>query len=190
MRHKKHTFKIGRSGAHRRAMLANMVCSLFDNGEIRTTITKAKEARRLAEKMITRGKKGDLHSRRLAIAKLRNKESVKNLFDVVALRFMDREGGYTRIIRLGRRIGDAAEICILQLVEDEVPKKKSKKTKKADKKSAEAAPVEEVKAEEVPVEAAVEETPAAEEEAKAEEAPAETAEEVPAKEEEKDAEAK
>ncbi len=124
MRHRKHTFKIGRSGAHRRAMLANMVSSLIleEKGEIKTTITKAKEARRFAEKMVTRGKKGDLHSRRIAISKLRDKEAVSYLFSDIAPRYAGRNGGYTRIIKLGRRKGDAAEMCILQWVESELKK--------------------------------------------------------------------
>ena len=117
MRHKVATFKIGRSGAHRRAMLANMVNSLLINGEIETTLVKAKEARRFAERMITVGKKGDVHNRRLAFSRLRNKEAVKHLFDVVAPAYAERNGGYTRIYKLGARIGDGAEMCILQLVE-------------------------------------------------------------------------
>ena len=116
MRHRVDTFKIGRSGAHRRSMLANMVSSLFLNGEIRTTLVKAKEARRFAERMITYGKKGDIHNRRLAFAKLRNKDAVKQLFDVVAPAYAERNGGYTRIYKLGFRRGDAAEMCLLQLV--------------------------------------------------------------------------
>jgi large subunit ribosomal protein L17 len=116
MRHKVATFKIGRSGAHRRAMLANMVNSLLINGEIETTLVKAKEARRFAERMITFGKKGDIHNRRLAFSKLRNKDAVKQLFDVVAPEYAERKGGYTRIYKLGCRRGDAAEMCLLQLV--------------------------------------------------------------------------
>ena len=120
MRHKVATFKIGRTGAHRRAMLANMVNSLFMNGEVKTTIVKAKEARRFAEKLITMGKKGDLHNRRLAFAKLRSKDSVKLLFDEVAPSYAGRNGGYTRIYKTGFRRGDAAQMCLLQLVKDEV----------------------------------------------------------------------
>ena len=119
MRHKVATFKIGRSGAHRRAMLANMANSLFFNGQIETTIVKAKELRRFAEKLITTGKKGDLHSRRLAFAKLRSRDAVKQLFDVVAPVYAERNGGYTRIYKLGFRRGDAAEMCLIQLVKDE-----------------------------------------------------------------------
>ena len=120
MRHKVATFKIGRSGAHRRAMLANMVSSLYENGQIETTLVKAKEARRFAERLITIGKKGDLHNIRLAIARLRNKEMVRKLFTEIAPSYEGRNGGYTRIIKLGKRRGDAAEMCILQLVEANV----------------------------------------------------------------------
>lgn len=155
MRHRLHTFKIGRTGAHRKAMLANMVSSLFEHGQIKTTLVKAKEARRFAEKLITIGKKGDLHCRRLAISKMRNKDMVKKLFDEIAPQYLEREGGYTRIIKLGQRIGDGAEMCILQLVEADAVAVTSKKAKPA------AEVVKDIKAEEV-VETA--------EEAKAEEA--------------------
>ena len=117
MRHRVATFKIGRSGAHRRAMLANMVSSLFEHGRIETTIVKAKAAASFAERLITLGKKGEIHHRRLAFARLRNKEAVKTLFDEIAPVYADRNGGYTRIFKLGKRRGDAAETCILMLVE-------------------------------------------------------------------------
>ena len=120
MRHRVDTFKIGRSGAHRRAMLANMVSSLFANGQIETTLVKAKAARSFAERLITIGKKGDLHRRRIAIAKLRDKSAVKRLFDEIAPGYEGRNGGYTRILKLGKRRGDSAEMCILQLVEADV----------------------------------------------------------------------
>ena len=119
MRHKVATFKVGRSGAHRRAMLANMANSLFINGQIETTLVKAKELRRFAEKLITVGKKGDIHNRRLAFAKLRSRDAVKHLFDVVAPEYAERNGGYTRIYKLGFRRGDAAEMCLIQLVKEE-----------------------------------------------------------------------
>jgi len=127
MRHKKHTFKIGRTGAHRTALLANQVCSLIFSKEIKTTIVKAKETKRLAEKMVTLAKKGTLHARRLAISKLRNEDAVKVLFEEFAPKYMERKGGYTRIIQLGRRIGDAAEICMLQWV-GEIEKAETKPT--------------------------------------------------------------
>ena len=117
MRHRVDTFKIGRSGVHRRAMLANMVSSLFEHGRIETTIVKAKAAASFAERLITLGKKGEIHHRRLAFARLRNKEAVKTLFDEIAPVYADRQGGYTRIFKLGKRRGDAAETCILMLVE-------------------------------------------------------------------------
>jgi len=123
MRHRVDTFKVGRSGAHRRSMLANMVSSLFMNGEIRTTVVKAKEARRFAERLITIGKKADLHHRRLAVARLRDKTAVKKLFDEIAPSYAGRDGGYTRIYKLGTRIGDGAEMCLLQLVTEPVEKK-------------------------------------------------------------------
>lgn len=123
MRHKKHTFKIGRTGSHRNALLANQVCSLIISKGIKTTLVKAKETKRIAEKMITLAKKGTLHARRRAISKLRNKDAVKMLFEEIAPQYADRKGGYTRIIQLGQRIGDGAETCLLQWI-GEFEKKK------------------------------------------------------------------
>ena len=135
-------------------MLANMVSSLFANGQITTTLVKAKEARRFAEKLITLGKQGDLHRRRLAVARLRDKSAVKLLFDEIAPACEGRNGGYTRILKLGARRGDAAELCILQLVKDELKSKpeqpqKAEEAPKAEEK-AEETPKAEVKAEEAP----------------------------------------
>ena len=98
-------------------MLANMVCSLIEEERITTTVTKAKETRRLAEKMVTLGKRADLHARRRAIAALRQPSVVRILFDEIAPRYASRLGGYTRIVRLGVRRGDAAEMCFLEFVE-------------------------------------------------------------------------
>jgi large subunit ribosomal protein L17 len=126
MRHRKNTFKIGRSGAHRKALLANMASSLFYHGQVKTTLVKAKALRSYAEKLVTLGKKGSLHQRRLAISKLRDKDAVKILFDEIAPAYEGRDGGYTRIIKLGQRRGDAAEMCILQLVEPNVEVKAEK----------------------------------------------------------------
>ena len=121
MRHRKHTFKVGRTTAHRHAMLANAVCSLIDHGRITTTLVKAKEIRRLADRMVTYAKEGSLHKRRLAIAELHSVELVHKLFADVAPQFKERNGGYTRIMKLGPRRGDGAEMCILEFVEsDEV----------------------------------------------------------------------
>ena len=116
MRHRVHTFKVGRTGAHRRAMLANMVSSLIEHGQITTSLVKAREARRLADKMVTLGKKGDLHHRRLAISALRNVDMVAKLFAEIAPAYAGRQGGYTSIIKLGKRRGDACEMCILKFV--------------------------------------------------------------------------
>ena len=117
MRHRKATFKIGRSSAHVRALLANAVCSLIEHGRITTTLVKAKGIRQLAEKMMTLAKKKTLHTRRNAIAKLHNVSMVCRLFNELAPNYMNRQGGYTRIIKLGPRIGDAAEMAILEFVE-------------------------------------------------------------------------
>jgi large subunit ribosomal protein L17 len=116
MRHRKHTFKVGRTASHRRALLANLAASLIIEGRICTTVTKAKEARRLAERMVTLGKKGTLHARRQAIAILQRPDVVKHLFDEVAPRYAERPGGYTRITRLSPRRGDAADMCVLEFL--------------------------------------------------------------------------
>lgn len=117
MRHRKKTVKLGRTSAHRNELLANLVCALIDNKRIKTTLPKAKAARSLAEKMITLGKKGTLAARRQAISTLKNEKSVKELFDVVAPAFAARSGGYTRIIKLGRRISDSSEMVLLEWVD-------------------------------------------------------------------------
>ena len=114
MRHRKRTAKLGMKSQHRRAMLANMVCSLIEYSRIKTTIAKAKVARRYADKMVTLAKKGTLHHRREALAFLRHKPAVTKLFAELGKQHGDRNGGYTRIIRVGQRVGDAAEIAILE----------------------------------------------------------------------------
>lgn len=118
MRHLKRTNKLGRKGDHRNAMLANLVCSLITHKRVRTTISKAKAARSVAEKMVTLGKGGTLHDRRLAAARLHQEDAVKVLFRDIAPIFKDRPGGYTRIIRLNQRQGDAAQLAILEWVEE------------------------------------------------------------------------
>ncbi|MDD4817178.1 MAG: 50S ribosomal protein L17 [Victivallaceae bacterium] len=127
MRHRVHTFKIGRSGAHRSAMLANMICSLIEHGQITTSLVKAKEARRVADKAVTMAKSDSLHHRRLLIARLQTrgeerKALVRKLVEEIAPKFAGRAGGYTRILKLGKRIGDATEMAILQWVEADAPK--------------------------------------------------------------------
>lgn len=108
--------KLGRPTDQRKAMLRNLTTSFFKHGKIETTITRAKETKALAEKMITLAKRGDLHARRQVLAFVTEKEVVSNLFDDVAPKYVDRNGGYTRIIRVGQRKGDGAEIAILELV--------------------------------------------------------------------------
>lgn len=117
MRHRKKTVKLGRSSSHREAMLANQVCSLIQEKRITTTLQKAKATRSLAEKMVTLGKRGDLHARRLAISKLRNQDAVHELFSAIAPAFSERQGGYTRILKKGKRSSDASEMAILEWVD-------------------------------------------------------------------------
>lgn len=116
MRHRKSGAKLGRTSTHRKAMLRNMVTSLLEHERIVTTVPKAKEARRVADKMITLAKRGDLHARRQALAYIRSKDIVAKLFDEIEPQYADRQGGYTRIIRTGTRRGDAAPMAILELV--------------------------------------------------------------------------
>lgn len=116
MRHRKAGRKLNRTAAHRKAMLRNMVTSLLEHERIVTTVPKAKETRRVAEKMITLGKRGDLHARRQAMAYIRSKGIVAKLFDELSGQYADRQGGYTRIIRTGNRYGDAAPMAIVELV--------------------------------------------------------------------------
>src|SRR5205823_3230223 len=117
MRHQKKTIKLGRTASHRKALLANQVCSLIEHQRIRTTLAKAKAARPLAERMVTLGKRGSLHARRTAFAVLRQKNAVKKLFDEIAPRTADRNGGYTRIVKLGQRKSDSARIAYLEWVD-------------------------------------------------------------------------
>jgi large subunit ribosomal protein L17 len=117
MRHQKKTVKLGRSSAHRDSLLANQVCSLIEHSRIKTTLAKAKAVRPFAEKMVTLGKRGDLHARRLAAGYLGQKDAVKKLFAEVAPRAADRKGGYTRIIKLGRRPSDSAPMAYIEWVD-------------------------------------------------------------------------
>ena len=150
MRHGKKIKKLGRSASHRKAMLANMAASLFIHKRIKTTEAKAKEARRLVERLITYGKKQSIHARRLTFAILRKHDVVKMLFDEIAPVYADRAGGYTRIYKLGRRPNDAAKVVLLELVdfvgtETTSKKDKDKKTATKTKKTVET-PVVETKA--------------------------------------------
>ena len=120
MRHHRAGKKLGRDSSHRRALYANLACSLIEHGRIRTTEAKAKAVKPFAEQMISLGRRGDLHARRQALSKLRSQEVVHKLFDDVGPRFAERPGGYSRIVKLGPRQGDAAEMVYLELV-DYVP---------------------------------------------------------------------
>jgi len=136
MRHLKRTNKLGRKGDHRNAMLANLVCSLIKHKRVQTTVPKAKAARSVAEKLVTLGKRGTLHDRRLAVSRLHQEDAVKTLFTDIAPAFKDRPGGYTRIIRLNQRQGDAAQLAILEWVEEFAaaePEKKKTETKEEKK---------------------------------------------------------
>jgi large subunit ribosomal protein L17 len=117
MRHLKRTAKLGRTGEHRNAMLANLVCSLIKHRRVTTTLAKAKAARSVAEKLVTLGKSGTIHDRRLAAARLHQEEAVKVLFDEIAPAQKERHGGYTRIVKLDQRQGDASQTAILEWVE-------------------------------------------------------------------------
>lgn len=157
MRHRRNTTKLKRNTAHRKSLLANMACSLIEHGRIRTTLGKAKALRPVAEKLVTQAKRNDLHSRRLAIAFLRQKDAVKKLFDEVAPNAVDRQGGYCRITKLGQRMTDSAPMAIVEWVDlpdidaedqtettamEETPAKEEKITKvKAGTKEEEKEPV-------------------------------------------------
>jgi large subunit ribosomal protein L17 len=147
MRHQKKTLKLGRTAAHRNALLANQVCSLIAHQRIKTTLAKAKAVRPLAEQMVTLGKNGSLHARRMAFSTLRQKDAVKKLFDEIAPRSTERNGGYTRIVRLGQRKSDSASMAFIewvdaaQVVEEQTPQEKPAKKQKEPKPAAkEAAP--------------------------------------------------
>jgi large subunit ribosomal protein L17 len=117
MRHLKRTAKLGRTSEHRNAMLANLVCSLIIHRRVTTTLAKAKAARSVAEKMVTLGKSGTVHDRRLAVARLHQEDAAKVLFTEIAPAFKTRNGGYTRILRLNQRNGDAAQRAIIEWVD-------------------------------------------------------------------------
>ncbi len=138
MRHKVDGRKLGRTSSHRKAMLNNMAVSLFKHERIQTTLPKAKELRRFAEKLITRAKDDSTHSRRIVFRSIRDKAVIDKLFSEIAPRFADRNGGYTRILKLDYRMADAAPTAIIELVGSEDVKKK--KDKKADTAKAKAKP--------------------------------------------------
>ena len=143
MRHQKKTLKLGLTAAHRKAMLANQVCSLIEHQRIKTTLAKAKAVRPLAEKMVTLGKKGSLHARRTALAVLRQKGAVKKLFEDIAPRSATRNGGYTRIVKLGARKSDSAPVAFIewvdapQVADEPISEETGKKSKAAKTPAAE-----------------------------------------------------
>jgi large subunit ribosomal protein L17 len=182
MRHQKKRIKLGRTAEHRKALLANQVCSLIEHERIKTTLAKAKAVRPLAERMVTLGKNGSVHARRTALAVLRQKNAVKKLFDNIAPRSATRAGGYTRIIKLGPRRSDSAPVAFLEWVdaatatEETEPKKKGKEKAPKTEKTA-AAPKEEAPKPAAKKEEAISPAPASEEKA----APAETTADEPKK---------
>ena len=204
MRHRKSFNHLGRTSAHRKAMLSNMACSLIMHKRIETTTAKAKALKRYVEPLITRSKDDSTHSRRVVFSYLQDKEAVAELFREVSSKVADRPGGYTRIIRLGNRLGDNADMCMMELVdfnehllaEKAAAKKSSSRRRRGGKKKVEeTGGVETAVAEEVVVEEAVEEVVAEEvveeavEEVVAEEVVAEETVEAPAEETEKAPEA-
>ena len=177
MRHNKKFNHLGRTADHRRAMLANMAISLIMHKRITTTLAKAKALKKYVEPLLTKSKEDTTNSRRVVFSYLQNKEALKELFSVVAPKIGDRPGGYTRVIKLGHRQGDAADIAFIELVDFDENMAKTPKAAKKTRRSRKAAPKAEAPvaaAEEAPKaeEAPVAEAPAAEE-AKAEEAKAE-----------------
>ena len=141
MRHRKAFNHLKRKSSHRKAMLSNMSCSLLLHKRIKTTLAKAKALKRFVEPIITRSKNDTTHNRRIAFRYLRQKHAVHELFSTISEKVADREGGYTRIIKLGHRLGDAAEICFIELVDfnntynvDQVKKKRTRRSRRSDNK--------------------------------------------------------
>jgi large subunit ribosomal protein L17 len=183
MRHLVAGRRLGRTTEHRHALLANLVTALIQHERIQTTLPKAKEARRVADKMITLAKRGALHYRRLAGRTIRDGEALSKLFATLGPRFAKRNGGYTRIVRLGHRLGDAAPMAILELVERS-PKAAPEETETAGKSAKAAKPAkakDEAKKAETKPEATKAAAAKAEKPAKAEKAKKEPAEKKPAK---------
>ena len=180
MRHLKSTAKLGRTGSHRNAMLANLVCSLIKHKRVTTTLAKAKAARSMAEKMVTLGKKGSIHNRRVAESRLHQDDAVRILFNEIAPTQADRPGGYTRIIKLQNRRGDAAQMAILEFVDltsgpvtlDDESGAASQADSKESQAAAPAAAAEEVKAED----SAAEQEAPADEDAKSDDSSSEAPE--------------
>jgi large subunit ribosomal protein L17 len=167
VRHQRAGKKLGRDSAHRKALYSNLAGALIEHGRIKTTVTKAKAVKPIAEQMITLGRRGDLHARRQATAFLRSRDVVHKLFAEVAPRFKDRPGGYSRIIKIGPRPGDAAEMVYLELVEDELTPK-PRRAPAAAPAAAAAVPAEAPVTEEEPLDESPEEPESLEESAEPE----------------------
>src|ERR1700739_1988069 len=141
MRHQKNTVRLGRKAEHRKALLANQVCNLIEHRRIKTTLAKAKAVRPLAERMVTLGKDGSIHARRMAFATLRQKDAVKKLFDQIAPASTERNGGYPRIVRLAERRSDSASMAFIEwvdtavAVEEKPAEEKKKKEPKPESKT-------------------------------------------------------
>src|SRR4029077_5229031 len=184
MRHQKKTIKLGRTAEHRKALLANQVCSLIEHQRIKTTLAKAKAVRPLAERMVTLGKNGSIHARRTALATLRQKNAVRKLFDDIAPRSAERNGGYTRIVKLGQRQSDSAPMAFIEWVDmtggigAKPEGKKKTKRKKTESKLKRPEPE---RAEPIEEEPADREEKPAEEEEKPDETPVTTEEPKPKK---------
>ena len=181
MKHGKKKIHLGRKSAHRKSLLANLACSLIEHKRIKTTLAKGKALRMYIEPLITKSKNDTTHSRRVVFSYLKQKEAVTELFGDISSKVSDRNGGYTRILKLGNRLGDNASMCMIELVDynseyttDKPKAKKSRRSRRGGSSSIKTAP-EEVPAEEVVEEAPVEEVPAEEvvEETPVEEVPAE-----------------
>ena len=178
MRHNKKFNHLGRTASHRHAMLANMAISLIMHKRITTTVAKAKALKKYVEPLITKAKEDSTNSRRVVFSYLQNKDAIRELFGEVSQKVGDRPGGYTRIIKLGTRQGDAAQVCFIELVDfdpdmaKDTKKKSTRRSRKSAPKAEAAAPAEAPAKEEAKAEAPVEEVPAAEAPAAEEAAPA------------------
>ena len=176
MRHGKKFNHLGRKAAHRKAMLSNMACSLIEHKRINTTVAKAKALKQYVEPLITKAKDDSTHSRRVVFSYLKQKETIKELFGAVSSKVGDRPGGYTRIIKTGNRLGDNAEMCMIELVDfneiytngKEVKKTKTRRRKKSSAKAAQTVVEDAPAIEQAEV---VEETPSTDAEVKADETP-------------------
>ncbi len=140
MRHRRRTRKLGMKTAHREAMFRNMVTSLFEHGRITTTLPRAKELRRIADRMVTLAKRGDLHARRQALAVIRKKEVVARLFEEIGKQFKDRPGGYTRVLRIGPRRGDAAMMALVELAYESLRPKGRPSVERAEREETDVIP--------------------------------------------------